>query len=100
MREFFSTFKTTNPGQPFCGPANFLQRQVMNHSSNPSLIPGQAGCGGREAVLCSQLRGWAGLGLGPGRAAVRAGSVPSDSDSPGVSLVCHQKYPDWRGSDL
>lgn len=97
MREFFSTFKTTNPGQPFCGPANFLQRQVMNHSSNPSLIPGQAGCGGREAVLCSQLRGWAGAGAG---LLCGAGSVPSDSDSPGISPVCHQKYPDWHGSDL
>lgn len=59
MREFFSAFKTTNPGQPFCGPANFLQRQVMNHSSNPSLIPGQAGRGGREPALRSQLWGWA-----------------------------------------
>lgn len=63
MREFFSTFKTTNPGQPFCGPANFLQRQVMNHSSNPSLIPSQAGCGGREPAPHSPLRGWARAGM-------------------------------------
>lgn len=97
MREFFSAFKTTNPGQPFCGPANFLQRQVMNHSANPSLIPGQAGCGGREPELCSQLRGW-----GWGRAAVqgRLRPVSSDPDSPGVSPVGHQKYPGWLGSDL
>lgn len=80
-REFFSAFKTTNPGQPFCSPANFLQRQVMNHSSNPSLIPGQAGRGGREPVLCSQLRGWAGLGWGRGWAALQGGLRP-------VSALC------------
>lgn len=57
-REFFPAFKTTNPGQPFCGPA-----QLSAASGYESLIksesdsrPGWARGGGWPAFL-SQL--WA-----------------------------------------
>lgn len=36
-REFFSAFKTTNPGQPFCGPA-----QLSAASGYESLIKSQS----------------------------------------------------------
>lgn len=63
MREFFFAFKTTNPGQPFCGPA-----QLSAASGYESLIksvsdsrPGWVRGGGGRAFH-SQLRGLCGMG--------------------------------------
>lgn len=58
MREFFSAFKTTNPGQPSCGPAQLsaasgYESLIKSESdSGPDWVPG----GGKPASH-SQLRG-------------------------------------------
>lgn len=63
MREFFSAFKTTNPGQPFCGPAQLsaasgYESLIKSESdSGPGWVPGGGG-----PASHSQLRGCGVLG--------------------------------------